>query len=707
MKSKCFHYSLLPISIAAFMSLNTANAATATAVSAPAAAINNKASASYSIGTVAQPVVESNTVTVSVTETANFSLVSLVIDNDNDPDTAINQTAIPGGTTTFTHALTNTGNVTDTYTVNTTSLNDPTITTATPDYALGTSNAITYTIVQNDGTALTAAQVTALPAGQNQTGTLSNGGTIKLPPTYRANLSYAAATPSTRNGNDKGVGTLTATSSFFTNSNAAKPALVNENQTLVRLPTFKIEKTATCGSSVPCTTLDLTASAPTIDYSIKVTNATTTYSADATSFVIRDVLPVGMTLSGTVTANGASVTSSGRTSDDRQIIDVSVTSLTVGANQVVSFKVNVDKTKYTTANSSATNNVIIYDKFVGAVGPLPTNPTVTTDYDILDSTVTTNDVTRIPSTADAANGAGEDTTSTINFTNRIIVLNNPTIREIAPTSGANQVTHQTNIVNNGQDIEGTNTNPLTFTITDGGNNAAVAPNSTVTITYAPPGGTVGTPITLAATNGIYTINSTTLPSGIAKGGTVAINYGMTSTNAIIGSSETSIVTLTAGGNGAPTVPSVTDTTNVRGLTLLKQLALQVDCTGTISAYEGTLGSNSTATFNSKPGDCIYYKITATNTFTSTSLSNVVVSDSTSQWKDSTGRVQAVYQDNAIGSTGASNTGLIGTGDAQKVSTTFATLASGASGTLIFSTKVSSQLVNVQPILKRLTNDALV
>ena len=95
------------------------------------------------------------------------------------------------------------------------------------------------------------------------------------------------------------------------------------------------------------------------------------------------------------------------------------------------------------------------------------------------------------------------------------------------------------------------------------------------------------------------------------------------------------------------------------------------------------------TLHSKPGDCIYYKITAKNTFTTISLNNVVVSDSTSQWKDANGKVQAIYQNNAVGSEGSSDTGLTGTGDAQKVSTTFATLTGGASGTLTFSTKVTS------------------
>lgn len=691
MRKSQFHYSLLTLSVAAFMSLNTANAASNNDISAPAAAINNKATASYSIGTVAQPVVESNIVTVNVTETANFSLIATLAGGSADAN--INQPATPGTTTTFTHTLSNMGNVRDTYTISTTGNNDPDIDTATPDYALGTAD-ISYVIKQSDGSDLTTAQTTALKDfGQSETkGTITNGGTIKLLPGLIAELSYEAATPSIHNGDDKGVGTLTATSTFFTKADAAKPTLVNENQTIVRLPVFKIEKTATCGTSAPCTTLDLNAETPTIDYRIKVTNATTSYSATATNFVIRDVLPAGMTLSGSVTGS-TSVTSSSRTTDDRQIIDVAVASLAVGDDQTISFKVTVDKTKYTTANSAATNNVAVYDKFVGDVGSLPVSPTRSTDYDILDSTDNDSDVTRIPNAADEANGAGKDTATTTTFVNRKIVLKDPTTRQIAPTSGtASQITHQTNIINEGQDIEGTQTNPLKFTITDGGDNEAVTPTGPVTITYTSPDGTVGEPITLTAVDNVYTIDDTTLPSGIAKNGKVAINYNMTSTNAVIGSSETSIVKLIAGGNGAPTVPPVTDTTDVRGLTLLKQLALQVDCTGTLTPYEGELGSNSTASFESKPGDCLYYKITAHNTFDTTSLKHVVVSDATSQWKDSNGRVQAIYQGDAvglIGSTESSNTGLTGTGDNQKVSTTFETLAGGESGTLTFSTKVTS------------------
>lgn len=606
MKSNTFNYSLLAVGVIAAMGLTTANAATTSgATSNGAPPINNVATASYSVGTVAQPTVTSNIVTVNVSETANFSLIAIdganAIDDKNE-----NITTTPGNGATFNHTLANNGNVSDTYTINTTGNNDTTITTATPNYALGTAgtNGITYTIVKADGTAAVASD---LSSGQAVSGTLSNGGTIKLPPGFKANLSYTVTTPNTHLGGDISVGTLTATSTFITAATGSSkvPTLVNENQNIVRLPTFKIAKTATSN-------VDLSVTNPQIDYSITVTNVSTAYSAIADNFVIRDVLPVGMTLTGNVTASGLKVSSTGKDADGRQIIDIAVPSLAVGADQVVSFKVNVDKASYATAGASATNNAAVYDKFVGLVGSLPAIP-ADTDYDILDSTVTANDKTRIPTTADQSGGVGEDTPGVTSFTNRSIVLNNPTIKEIAPTSGtAGQVTHTTNIVNNGRDTEGTTANPLTFTITDGGVNGAVAPVAgPLTVTYTPPNnGTVVTTTLQPTVSGgnSYLINSTTLPSGIAPGGTLAINYKVTSTAAVIPSSENTIVTLTATGNGAPTVAPVTDKTNVKGLTLEKFQALDTTCTGTVAD-----ASFSKDAINASPDQCIIYRIDATNT----------------------------------------------------------------------------------------------
>ena len=696
MKSNTFNYSLLAVGVAAVMGVSTgANAATpATAATAGAAPINNVATASYSVAGVSQPSVTSNTVTVNVSETANFALVSTVDDGSIGNDTAINQTATPGGTTIFTHTLTNTGNVTDTYTVNTTGNDSPLVTIpGTPDYALGTAP-VTFTIVQADGTALTPAQVTALN-GQAQSGTIDNGKTIRLQPGTRANLSYEATTPTATNGNDKGVGTLTATSTFFTTNNASGATLVNENQTIVRLPTFKIAKAAT-------STVDLTAATPQITYSIVVTNATTAYSADATDIVIRDVLPAGLSLpSGTasdVTVTGGAGTATISTINGQQAIDVAVANLAVGASRTITFTVNVDRTKYAGANSSATNNVEVYDKFVGPVGTLPATPALGTNYDILDSTNNTIDVTRVPAAADQANGAGVDSAGVTNFTKRAVVLSAPTTREIAPASGTTgQVTHATTITNNGQDTEGTNANPLTFTIADGGLNAAVRPvTGPVSVTYTPPGG--GAPVITTiqptvADGNTYTLNTTTLPSGIAPGGVLTINYNVSSGNvttpatvadaAAVGSTEKTIVTLTAAGTNPPAATSVTDTTNVRGLALVKSQALDATCSGTVAS-----GTFVQTAINATPDQCVIYRIQATNTSSAAlgfNLTALTISDLLSNFSAG---ADLVAGSPATSATASSTAGIASTTSTEVLGTNYTLVPQGV-GTLTFKIKIKN------------------
>ena len=699
MKSITFNYSLLAVGVAAVMGVSTgANAATpANAVTAGAAPINNVATASYSIAGVSQPSVTSNTVTVNVSETANFALTSTVDDGSIGDDTAINQTATPGGTTTFTHNLTNTGNVTDTYIINTTG-NDSSLVTATPDYPLGTAP-VTFTIVQADGTPLTTAQINALN-GQAQTGTLANGGTIRLQPGTRANLSYEAATPDNRNGNDKGVGTLTATSTFFTANNAPGATLVNENQTIVRLPTFKIVKTAT-------STVDLTVANPQIAYSIVVTNATTDYSAAATDIVIRDVLPVGLSLpNGTasdVTVTGGAGTATISTVGTRQAINVAVANLAVGASRTITFTVNVDRDQFTSANSSVTNNAEVYDKFVGPVSPLPANPVLGTDYDILDSTDSTIGVTRVPDDAGEGNGAGTDSPGVTNFTRRAVVVSNPTTREIPPASGtASQATHSTLITNSGQDGEGTNANPLTFTIADGGNNGAVRPvTGPVSATYTPPGNGAPVTITLQPTvagGNTYTLNGTTLPTaqfpnGIAPGGTLAINYNVSSGNvaapatvadaAAVGSTETSVVTLTPAGINAPAATTVTDTTNVRGLTLVKSQALDATCSSTVAA-----STFIQTAIEAKPDQCVIYRIQATNTSSAAlgfNLNALTISDLLSNF--STG-ADLVAGSPATSATASSTAGIASTTSTAVLGTNYTLVPQGV-GTLTFKIKIKN------------------
>ena len=699
MKSNTFNYSLLAVGVAAVMGVSTgANAATpATAATAGAAPINNVATASYSVAGVSQPSVTSNTVTVNVSETANFALTSTVDDGSIGDDTAINQTATPGGTTTFTHNLTNTGNVTDTYTINTTG-NDSPLVTAAPNYALGTAP-VTFTIVQANGTPLTSAQVTALGT-QAQTGTLANGGTIRLQPGTRANLSYEATTPAARNGNDKGVGTLTATSTFFTANQPANATLVNENQTIVRLPTFKIVKTAT-------STVDLTVANPQIAYSIVVTNATTDYSAAATDIVIRDVLPVGLSLpNGTasdVTVTGGAGTATISTVGTRQAINVAVANLAVGASRTITFTVNVDKNQFTAANSSVTNNAEVYDKFVGPVSPLPATPVLGTDYDILDSTDGTIGVTRIPDDAGEGNGAGIDSPGVTSFTRRAVVVSNPTTREVPPASGtASQATHSTLITNSGQDAEGTNANPLTFTIADGGNNGAVRPvTGPVSATYTPPGNGAPVTITLQPTvagGNTYTLNSTTLPTaqfpnGIAPGGTLAINYNVSSGNvaapatvadaAAVGSTETSVVTLTPAGINPPAATTVTDTTNVRGLALVKSQALDETCSGTVAASTFVQTA-----VEAKPDQCVIYRIQATNTSSAAlgfNLNALTISDLLSNFSAG---ADLVASSPATSATASSTAGIASTTSTAVLGTNYTLVPQGV-GTLTFKIKIKN------------------
>jgi len=642
MKSNTFNYSLLAVGVAAVMGLSTGAMASITSgptTNSTTPAISNVANASYNVAGVTQTAT-SNIVTVNVSETANFILYA-TNGNSSTDDKNENIATTPNATATFNHILINEGNVSDTYNINTTANNDANIETATPTqgYAHPANTDVAFVIRQKGGAVLTADQADALQAlGQAQSGNLTGGANattrnIKLLPGLQAALSYTSLTPTGRTGGDIAVGTLTATSSFITTATTTStkvPTLVNENQTIVRLPTFSIVKTG--ASSV-----DLTATTPQIAYTITVTNANTDYSADATDFVIRDVLPAGLSLPNNattdVTVSGGAGTPRISTISGRRAIDVPVANLPVGESRTITFTVNVDKAQFTGANSSVTNNVAVYDKFVGAVGTLSDTPTVGTDYDILDNTLTPapgSETTRVPDAADQANGAGVDTAATTTFTRRVVVLSNSTTREIAPASGTTgQVTHSTNITNNGQDTEGTDAAPLTFTIADDTANTAVRPVvSPVSITYTPPGANpVPVTRTITPVNGIYTINTASLPGGIATGGVVAINYKVSSGNvttpatvadaAAVGSTEATIVTLTPAGTGAPAATSVTDRTNVRGLTLVKSQSLDAACNADASAATFV----QTAIENAKPDQCVIYRIQATNTSSAIQTAN--------------------------------------------------------------------------------------
>ena len=80
MKSNTFNYSLLAVGVAAVMGLSTGAMAKTTQSLGGEATINNVASATYKVGEIDQKEVKSNQVTITVTETAAFSLVATIKD---------------------------------------------------------------------------------------------------------------------------------------------------------------------------------------------------------------------------------------------------------------------------------------------------------------------------------------------------------------------------------------------------------------------------------------------------------------------------------------------------------------------------------------------------------------------------------------------------------------------------------------------------
>ena len=632
--------------------------------------IENKATASYSVDGVAQPEVTSNAVIVNVNEIGSFILYGTQGASSTD-DKNESQAAVPGGTTTFTNRLTNSGNVTDTYTLNLTTNNDPNIATGNQDYTYTNPTTISYAIYNSNG-----AVATTLASGQAQSGTVAaTEGTIKLLPGQYATLTYNVTSPPTVIGGQSAVGTLTATSSYITSNPTAgaTATLVNENQAIVKLPVFAITKTASS------TNIDLNTDSPTVDYTITVKNdGTATYAADAVGVLIQDKLPIGLTVSGGASAitvsstdgttiNGTTPTVT-TSADGRQLIAINGVTLKVNETMTITFKAAIDRT--TVNKAGVTNTAEVYDNYDNTLVTPGDNPTA----DIKDSSGTSN-----PTDAKVPNdpmgpGTGGDTSTTINFSERSLTLTGGTSAELPPKSTAAGVTYTQTITNTGNNPE----TGLKVAITDtAGNNINVT-----NVVYTAPNGTRTT--LTADANQVYTI-----PGSLASGATGTISYTVVTTGATIGTSETNTVRLIPAavtGITTPIVPTVDNTTNVKGLALLKTQAIQKFCTGEVNSltYTGTEKS-----LEAIPGDCIVYRIAATNTFTSQSLTNVTVNDDSVKWSSQKG----IYQSGSIltgtnQATGSITSTPSGTPNTGAVVANFPTIAAGNTGTLQFIVKIN-------------------
>ena len=678
MKPNPFKHSLIAVGVTAALGLSTHAVATNTTSGTTTNIIDieNVAVASYDVAGVEQPEVVSNKVIVRVSEQLSFSL--LAQNNDGDQSDNVNNggDVAPNGIIPFEHRLKNTGNRKDTYTLNLSNVE----TGDDAQYDVDNST-VTYQGYNADGTPITDPAY----SGTDVLVSTWNNQSIPLEAGQYIEFTINAKTLGNKGGNTQDL-TLTATSSLLPDANKT---LTNVDKSVTTLPTFSIVKTVT-------NALDLNDSNDTAAYQIVIKNPSTGYSADATDVTITDDLPAGLLIATALTTNSITTSGSATKGTLKQTDKgFELTGVNIPVNDSITINFTVKKDPNAALANNALNHVKVTDDL---------DNNAATDNTLIDSTdssvenvgdfYTVND-TDFTDGTNATGNNGNDSTQPLATIKRELELSNPTIKEIAPTSGtAGQVTHQTIITNKGQNVEGNSTNPLVLTITDGSNDAVNPVLSKFFLIYTPVNGTSSQPIPVTPTKAesVYTITSDQFPgsAGLNPGDKVEVRYNMASTSAVVGSEETTVVELSAGGEGAPTnIDSVTDTTLVRGVTLVKSQAMDDTCDGTAD----TAFSSSADPLAATPGQCVIYQILATNTSSTErgfNIQNLVISDATSNFS-----ATANYRGDDLASTTSTGTGTIITDQAARtadenfIKSTIDPLVPQGTATMTFSVQIKT------------------
>lgn len=324
----------------------------------------------------------------------------------------------------------------------------------------------------------------------------------------------------------------------------------------------------------------------------------------------------------------------------------------------ITFTALVDKTKVD-KTQPLVNNTDVYDNYDNT----PVTPGDTPTSSISDTTASSNTTNSKVPNDPTGSGTGGDTPSTVNFSDRNLTLTGSASIELPPTSASGSpATYTETITNNGNNLE----SGLTFTITNPSTSDNITPKNVIYMAAD------GTKTTLTPdANGVYTI-----PGSIAAGKTGTITYDVVTNAATIGSSETNTITLTAAAvanSTTPVVPAVTNTTTVQGMKLVKEQALDANCDNTPD------GAFAQSSITATPGQCVIYKITATNLFSAKSLTGVVIKDTASQWNTKATYVIGSIKDSANGTTVAPGA----TAQSSSLS-----IAPGASAWLQFGVKIN-------------------
>lgn len=694
MKPTTFKYSVLTVGVVAAMSMaSTTNAAETTASSAPT--IDNIATATYSIGGVTQTPVESNKVTVNITQSAAFSLTAKNTDSNLADDYNTLAVVTPKGRVDFNHTLTNSGNLEDTYTLNLAQGgNIPGNPQGAGSYDFAATN-VTYTIYNADGTQKSTTTVS---------GTVFQNTEITLKPNEYADILVSAKTAGNVGGDSQNL-TLSAVSTFITASDATKATLTNINNSTTKVPVFKITSKAS-------STLDLNNPASTVTYTVTVRNdENASYATDANNIVVFSGLPAGLKLASTPNfsvSNNATITSGNEgagTSSASDSVRVTLLNLAPGQVATITFDVQKDQNEVLADPKDTINHVavtldlgegqIIYD----TTDATDSNQNTANFYPL------TDDSERIDGTVSSA--IGSDSAAPLVANQRAVSIISPTIKEIPTTTTAGtQVTHSAVISNTGQEIEGDQAGEIKLKITSASGAKVTMVAGSAEIVYDADNDPATPNATYTVTrdgNGDYDL-STAQPkngapawTGMVPNSTVTLNYQVQSSDAIVDSTEETTVTMVVGGQDAPTTGdrNVKNETTVRGLKLLKTQALNKTCdtSSTLTFTTGTVAA--------EPNDCIVYKITAFNNFSTAdarfTFDNVVITDTITRFNNkavvqdaSTAYNFPVKLDDVIDSSAVPATNKYNAStSASEVSGTVTSLAPQAYAAMVFAVKLNT------------------
>ncbi len=667
MKASLFKYSVLTVGIVTAMS--AANAATNVSYNQQNAfLVKNVATATYNVtGNTTQQSATSNEVTINVTETGAFSLLATGgASPTDDLNENININPQTGATVNFTHTLSNQGNVTDTYRIDLANA-------AGDDFNYDITNSvITYQKLDANNT----------PIG-NQV-TIANGGNIQLAAGESATIivNAAAETNTPRTIDDAGILNVTATSTYL--AGKGQPATASNIDTAVTVtPIYAITKSAQ--SNLGTRVIDLNNDNAYIDYTITIANQGT---ANGTAVTIVDALPNGLVAIRSGEANYLAPTTTGGSSNVMPVIStdgktITVTGQDIAQNNTITIKFRAKKSDGATTSSTFVNYAIVRDDVDGDG-----------IFDLVDSSGDNSDTGTTENTYEDPTrpniGRDNNTAATVTPQNQVRDLNitNGINKEVALQSTANGYTYT--ISNDGTAIvEADTKGEVFFTVRPVTDITQITINQVFVDTNNNGVLDNGETVLTANAQNEYDLNDA-VPAGLAANQSVNIGVlvntnGSGSNNgqdSDIGKSETLTVRVLprteVDGTPAPTDNiSTTSTTTMQGIDLFKFQAAAA-CGIAPNTINNTQWVNSDVI--AQAGQCAYYKLEATNTFSNNSITNVALSDTLAN--------ALTYQGDFASRTSINSPAATSNVSGKTITGTFSALVAKETGTIYFSAKIS-------------------